>query len=257
MGRRRTRNGIVGGPPSATPREPAVPPTIAAVSFDGDDTLWDFSASFHVAIAHTAEVFGAEIGGPPVPVDWLQRIRTGIEPLHPGASLPELRRAAFAEAVRRLAPGRPGLATLLHDEFMAARARSTRLYPGVREAVAALAGHLPLALTTNGNADLAWTGLDPYFTAAVRAVDCGVRKPDPAIYRITAERLGVEPGRILHVGDHPAEDVDAARAAGLQARLLDRSGRTPGALTSLAELLPVLLPGPPPDLFPAADAVTP
>ncbi|GAA1099502.1 MULTISPECIES: HAD family hydrolase [Kitasatospora] len=208
-----------------------------AVSFDGDDTLWDFAAAFAPAIAHAADLLGAELGGPPVEVDWLQRIREEVAADLPGATLPELRRAAFAEAVRRRAPGRPELADRMFLAFMAARARSTRLFPEVAEVVAALAARMPLALTTNGNAELSWTGLDPYFSAVVRAVDCGRSKPDPAIYLITAERLGVEPARILHVGDHPVEDVAGALAAGFQARLIDRTGRTPGALTSLAELL--------------------
>ncbi|WP_405011247.1 HAD family hydrolase [Kitasatospora sp. NBC_01539] len=215
-----------------------MPPTIAALSFDGDDTLWDFGASFGTAIAAAAAFLGAELGGPAVQVAWLQRIRTEVEALHPAASLPELRQAAFAEAARRRAPDRPDLGPRAYEAFMAARARSTTLYPEVAAAVAALARRLPLALTTNGNAELAWTGLEPHFAVVVRAVDCGLRKPDPAIYRLTAARLGVPPGQVLHVGDHPDEDVAAARAAGMQARLLDRSGRTPGALTSLTELLP-------------------
>ncbi|MEV6210303.1 HAD family hydrolase [Kitasatospora sp. NPDC051914] len=228
-------------PPTAAAPSPDAPlpdgPSFDAVSFDGDDTLWDFTASYGPAIAHAAEALGSALGEPPVPVDWLQRIRTEVAADHPGATLPELRRAAFAEAVRRRAPDRPDLADLVFRAFMAARARSTRLFPEVRAAVAALAGRMPLALTTNGNAELSWTGLDPYFSAVVRAVDCGHSKPDPAIYLLTVERLGVEPARILHIGDHPVEDVEGALAAGLQARLLDRTGRTPGALTSLDGLL--------------------
>jgi putative hydrolase of the HAD superfamily len=216
-------------------------PDVAALSFDGDDTLWDFAASFRPAIARAAELLGAELGGPPVPVDWLQRIREEVAADLPGATLPELRRAAFAEAVRRRAPDRPELADRMFTAFMAVRARTTRLFPEVGAVVARLSGRLPLALTTNGNAELSWTGLDPYFSAVVRAVDCGRAKPDPAIYLLTAERLGVEPARVLHVGDHPVEDVEGARAAGLQARLLDRTGRTPGALTSLTALEELLL----------------
>jgi putative hydrolase of the HAD superfamily len=214
-----------------------VPPPIAALSFDGDDTLWDFSASFEVAIAHAAEVLGRALDGPPVGTDWLRRIRREVAVGLPGATLAELRRAGFAEAVRRRAPDRPELADTLYTEFTAARARATRLFPEVREVLTVLAAELPLALTTNGNAELSWVGLEPLFRTVVRPAECGVQKPDPAIYRITAERLGTEPARVLHVGDHPVEDVAAARAAGLQARLLDRTGATPGALTSLAALL--------------------
>ena len=44
----------------------------------------------------------------------------------------------------------------------------------------------------------------------------GVAKPDPRIYRIAAERLGVEPGECLFVDDQPPF-VEGARAAGMDA----------------------------------------
>jgi putative hydrolase of the HAD superfamily len=40
----------------------------------------------------------------------------------------------------------------------------------------------------------------------------------------------------VHVGDDPVTDIAGARAAGLSAVLLDRSGRAPGSIASLAEL---------------------
>jgi len=50
----------------------------------------------------------------------------------------------------------------------------------------------------------------------------GVEKPDPRIFRIALERLGVTAETAVFVGDVPAVDVAGARAAGLQAILLDR-----------------------------------
>jgi putative hydrolase of the HAD superfamily len=48
-------------------------------------------------------------------------------------------------------------------------------------------------------------------------------KPDPQIYRRFAERIGVEPRRILMVGDNRRDDVEGARAAGFQAVRLRRA----------------------------------
>lgn len=46
----------------------------------------------------------------------------------------------------------------------------------------------------------------------------GVRKPDPAIFRLALERLGVsDPRYAVHVGDSVPLDVEGARAAGLRA----------------------------------------
>jgi FMN hydrolase / 5-amino-6-(5-phospho-D-ribitylamino)uracil phosphatase len=43
-----------------------------------------------------------------------------------------------------------------------------------------------------------------------------VRKPDPAPFLAALERLGVEPGRTVHVGDHPPHDEAGARGAGMR-----------------------------------------
>ncbi len=51
-----------------------------------------------------------------------------------------------------------------------------------------------------------------------------VGKPSPPFFRAAAERLGVEPGEILVVGDSPENDVAGAVAAGLRTALV-RTGR--------------------------------
>lgn len=53
----------------------------------------------------------------------------------------------------------------------------------------------------------------------------GIEKPDPRIFLEACERLGLEPGQCLYVGDLYPVDVVGARAAGLRAVLLDPMGR--------------------------------
>ncbi len=87
---------------------------------------------------------------------------------------------------------------------------------------------------------LAGVGLD--FDAIVTCGETGVRKPDPRIFLEALGRLGVEPGRALHVGDSRDTDGAGAAAAGIDARILDRTGAGGGrdtiaALTDVLELL--------------------
>jgi putative hydrolase of the HAD superfamily len=49
----------------------------------------------------------------------------------------------------------------------------------------------------------------------------GVSKPDPEIFHVALEALGVVPERAIHVGDTPAADVVGARAAGVRPVLVD------------------------------------
>jgi HAD superfamily hydrolase (TIGR01549 family) len=46
--------------------------------------------------------------------------------------------------------------------------------------------------------------------------ECGVRKPEPVIFRRALDALAVEPGEAVHVGDDPVLDVEGARAAGMR-----------------------------------------
>jgi putative hydrolase of the HAD superfamily len=65
--------------------------------------------------------------------------------------------------------------------------------------------------------------LDQSFDEVVLSVEVGLRKPDPAIYRLALERLGAEPDRAVFVDDQPAY-CDGAAALGIATFLIDRSG---------------------------------
>lgn len=64
-------------------------------------------------------------------------------------------------------------------------------------------------------------GLTPYLEFVIDSHVVGVAKPDPGIFRIALDRLGLPAEDVLYVGDLYAVDVKGARAAGLEAVLLD------------------------------------
>ena len=64
--------------------------------------------------------------------------------------------------------------------------------------------------------------------AALGSGAFGRTKPHPTIFRAVLERLEVEPSAAAMVGDSPEDDVEGARAAGIErAFLLDREDRYP------------------------------
>jgi putative hydrolase of the HAD superfamily len=214
---------------------------IAAISFDGDGTLWDFESSMRAALALSAEALneaGVRHEGGPVTASWLAAVRDDV------AAWPELREAgmdvirfvAFAEALQCCEPIRPELAAPACERYFDDRFAVLQPYPDVVEMLAALGGRLPLALVTNGNTHPSRLGLGAHFAEVVLAIECGVHKPDPGIYALAAELLGIDPGACLHVGDHPHEDVDAARRAGMRTAWLNRDGREWPAELASAEL---------------------
>jgi HAD superfamily hydrolase (TIGR01509 family) len=91
--------------------------------------------------------------------------------------------------------------------------------PGVRPALARLRAHgLALAVVSNWDVGLHEhldaLGLAPFFATVVTSAEVGVEKPDPAVFRLALERLGVAPSRALHVGDDGA-DEEGAKAVGM------------------------------------------
>jgi putative hydrolase of the HAD superfamily len=68
----------------------------------------------------------------------------------------------------------------------------------------------------------AWpdTPLAPLVHEAVLSAAVGRKKPDPAIYELACERLGVAPGRCLYVGDGGSRELSGAAAVGMEAVLL-------------------------------------
>jgi len=83
-------------------------------------------------------------------------------------------------------------------------------------------------------------GLTPYFDHVLASLEEGAEKPDPELFRIALRRAGVSANEVIHIGDRPVDDIEGAHAAGIAALLLDRSGTTAGAISSL-DLLPQAL----------------
>ncbi|MCC5951514.1 MAG: HAD-IA family hydrolase [Acidimicrobiia bacterium] len=111
--------------------------------------------------------------------------------------------------------------------------------PGARRGLARLVElGVPLAVTSNSDGsvariladfEIAQVGPGPgvELVTVVDSGAVGVAKPDPAIFAITAERCGVMPAEVLHVGDSVHYDVDGATAAGALAVHFDPFGLRP------------------------------
>jgi putative hydrolase of the HAD superfamily len=87
------------------------------------------------------------------------------------------------------------------------------------EAVGKIHDHYKVGLLTNNVKEWGgWRDLYPadLFDVVIDSSDVGVRKPDPAIYRLACDGLGVAPERAAFVDDIDA-NVEGARAFGLTA----------------------------------------
>jgi HAD superfamily hydrolase (TIGR01549 family) len=86
---------------------------------------------------------------------------------------------------------------------------------------------LKLALVSNTNRDLAEfiTHHALEVDVALSSREHGRTKPHPTIFKAALDRLEVAPEEAAMVGDSPEDDIEGARALGMQAFLLDRENR--------------------------------
>ncbi len=141
-------------------------------------------------------------------------------------------RMYFAEIFRLL--GVPEAVFPSVGERLFARHEHKHLWSSVRERTVETLDELRrrgYRLGVISNADgkvealLETVGLRPHFELVIDSGVVGIDKPDPRIFRMAAERMGVQPHEAVYVGDIYEIDVQGARAAGMRAILIDPRGR--------------------------------
>lgn len=87
-----------------------------------------------------------------------------------------------------------------------------------RRVLDALSARYPLVLVSNfyGNIQsvLRSYGLDGYFKEIVESAVVGIRKPDPQIFALGVEALGMSPDEVIVVGDSYNKDIAPAHTLG-------------------------------------------
>lgn len=120
-----------------------------------------------------------------------------------------------------------------------------------RPVLEALAAKFPMVLVSNfyGNVEAVLTDFDlrRYFGHIVESAVVGVRKPDPAIFALGVDALGLRPDEALVVGDSYRKDILPARSLGCHTAWLKGKGWTEAEdaqtdraqIPTLASLLPL------------------
>ena len=122
-----------------------------------------------------------------------------------------------------------------------------RVVPGALSLLALIRRHARTAVVTNSTVleqdeKLTAFGLWPHVDALITSEECGVAKPDPAIFLSALERLGVEAHEAVMVGDSWANDIIGAAGIGMRAVWLNRHGGAcpdPALATEVTSFEPV------------------
>jgi putative hydrolase of the HAD superfamily len=215
---------------------------LQAVLFDLDDTLFDHAHATHCALR---QLQALEQGLAGWELEALRREHAAIlEELHAEVLGGRMDiEAARTERFRRLLElgasrngGGPGA-----SDSQARAGEAARLYreayeqgwqpvDGAPALLAALkASGVPVVVVTNNivseqRRKLERCELGGCVDALVTSEEAGVQKPDPRIFHIALAHVGAETHEAVMLGDSWVNDIEGARAAGIRAVWLNRTG---------------------------------
>lgn len=198
-----------------------------AVIFDMDDTLYPERRFALSGFAAVARAVGVQAG---IEAHEAFRVLSGA-----------MRRGRRRVALQLLCQHYGLPETMVSELVHVIRAHAPRLrLPRLTTSVLrALRPAWRLGVLTNGEPAIQMRkiealGLDVMVDQIVLAAEhgAGTGKPDPAPFLAMSDRLGVEPGRCVFVGDDPACDIAGANRVGMrsvQIRVPDRSPQPGGS----------------------------
>jgi FMN hydrolase / 5-amino-6-(5-phospho-D-ribitylamino)uracil phosphatase len=202
---------------------------IDAISLDLDDTLWPVIPALVEAERemHRWLVEHAPATGRLCSLERLKELRVLVAMANADRAheLGWLRLESLRQALREGGDD-PSLAVGAFNVFMEGRQRVT-LYAEVEPILQRWKSRYKLLVVTNGNADVSRIGIAQYFDAIAAAHVIGIGKPDRRIFEHACAEAGVEPSRVLHIGDDLELDVVGARGAGMHAAWLRRPDLDP------------------------------
>jgi putative hydrolase of the HAD superfamily len=205
--------------------------TLEAVLFDYGHTLLDFRFDEDVWLGCLREMLVAAGGPPERAPDLREELGRRLEALTADpddhAELVYAEVVAEALAVCGTTPG-PELVRAAIEAEHRGWAAARHLHPDAHRLLDEVrARGLRIGIVSNTfdppdllHADLAGDGVAERVDAIVFSSEIGLRKPAPEIYRAVLDRLGVDPGKALFVGDRVREDVQGPAALGMRTCLV-------------------------------------
>lgn len=202
-------------------------PSIQAVLFDLDDTLWAIEPVLHLAESQLYDWLGRHAPAV-VAHETILSLRARRQALAKTdarfrINLWALRHTVLIEVLKEYGED-PALADPAMEIFTTGRNAVTP-FDDVVPALQQLKPRLKLGTVSNGFADLERIGLAEHFQISIAAHQFGTAKPDPGIFHAACAALDVMPAHTVYVGDDLTLDVLGAQQAGLRAVWMNRFQR--------------------------------
>lgn len=206
------------------------------VFFDLDRTLWDFDAAAEVAFERIYEQYHLKECGIPSAHEFHEVYHPLNEQLWvlyraDQITKEELNRTRFLKPLEHYGIHDVELADHLSEDYVYWSPRIVRLVPGTMELLEYLKPKYHLHLITNGFEEVQHTklngsGLAPFFETLTVSEEVGVKKPNPEIFQYALQKAHATPEESLMIGDEMDDDINGARAAGMDTIFYNPNGQS-------------------------------
>lgn len=200
---------------------------VKAISFDVDDTLFDFDKVMRQSLQYTLDelaVFNPSAAAA-LDIESMIAIRNRVsnELKEKRATIEQIRLESFRRTLQKVGRTDEALSLHLYRVYMEHRYGDIELFPDVLPALSALKEKYTLGVLSNGNSYPERCGLDGIFRFAVFSQEYGIEKPDPRLFQIALEKAGCVKEQLLHIGDSVDNDVIPSSNLGIKCAWLNRN----------------------------------
>jgi len=195
---------------------------IKVITFDLDNTLWEVDP---VIIAAETACFqwlndNCQHFSTRFTRDSLLELRMEIWKQHPEYrhQVSESRIKALSLALERCdyAPEEAQQKAQQAFDIFIAKRHDVSYFEDTEETLAVLKNHYKIGALTNGNANVKRLSISRYFDFSFSAEQLNSSKPKPAHFIAALDETGVQPHEIVHIGDHPDDDIRGAKEQGFK-----------------------------------------
>ncbi len=210
----------------------------AHLFFDLDHTLWDFRTNSRDTLRELHAELGLEREGVDDPEEFIatfEEVNAGLWRRYEQGHIEKavLRVLRFRNTLVRFGVRNDRLSTTLGQLYIDRCPQRTALSPGVRELLDAVRATHRIHVITNGfeevqRVKVERSGLSAYVDVVVTSEQAGAGKPDPRIFDMALRRAGAAVEDSLMVGDSISNDMEGARAIGMDhAHYVESGGPDP------------------------------
>jgi len=200
------------------------------ITFDIDDTLWDNKPTITNAEIETRKWIEDRVGK----INWgdlndFLILREDLIKKDPSIAwdISKLRVEIFKEKIKEFVSKQEceSIAKNAFDFFLKKR-HEIRLFSGVEDALSKLSKNYYLGVLTNGNADIFNFDIGKYFDFSISSYDVKSNKPDEGHFVAARNKYNnLRYDEIVHIGDHPINDVKGALDIGINAIWFNGMGK--------------------------------